>query len=139
MQTTIKEKQEKIIRTMSGLTDWFDKYEYLNDLGKSLPALSDAEKSEKNMLPGCQSKVWLTAELNNGHVILKAESDSNIIQGMLALLLDVLNNQPPEDIVNADLFFITETGLSENLSPSRANGLSTIVKELKRHAQDFIG
>lgn len=135
---TIQEKQENIIQNMSGLEDWLDKYQYLNDLGKQLDPLEPALKSEENMLPGCQSKVWVVPDYKEGRLSFKAESDSTIIQGIIALLLQVLNNQSPEDIAQADLFFISEIGLSKNLSPSRANGVATIIKELKQRAQDFV-
>ena len=127
----IDEIQDKIIDEMSMLDDWMDKYEYLIDLGRSFNPPDEQLKNEENALPGCQSNVWISAELKDNKVFFSADSDSVIIRGILALLLRVLNNQPAKDVIDSDLYFIDRIGLSTNLSPSRANGLASIVKQLK--------
>lgn len=134
---TIDAIQQQIIAEMSGLDDWLDKYEYLIKLGKKLPEQGPAFKNQNNALPGCQSQVWLTAEYRDNIVDFQADSDSQIIRGILALLLRVMNHQPAVEIGRADLFFIRDTGLSTNLSPSRANGLASIVKQLKSLAAGY--
>ena len=135
MSKKINKIQDKIIEEFSKLNDWFDKYEYLIDLGKSLEPLDEKLKSEENSISGCQSKVWLKAEIRNERIHYLADSDSLITKGMISLLLRVLNNQFPEDIVNADLYFIDKIGLNSNLSPARANGLISIVKQIKSSAK----
>ncbi len=131
--------QNRIIEEMNDLHEWMDKYEYLIELGRNLNPMDKKFKTEKNALPGCQSNVWLTAELKENKVIFLADSDSLITKGMLALLLRVLNNQSPRDIVQADLYFIERVGLSTNLSPHRAHGLALLVKQLKLHASKYAG
>ncbi|UCF13645.1 MAG: SufE family protein [Thermoplasmatales archaeon] len=135
MDEKINNIQEEIIEEFSKLNDWFDKYEYLIDLGKSLEPLDEKLKSEENSLSGCQSKVWLKAEIRGERILYLVASDSLITKGMISLLLRVLNNQYPEDIVNADLYFIDKIGLNTNLSPSRVNGLMSIVKHIKSYAK----
>lgn len=134
----IDEIQEKIIEEMSLLNDWMDKYKYLIELGKSLRSMDEKFKTDENALPGCQSNVWIKAEINDNKIIFSADSDSLITKGLLALLLLVLNNRPPKEVVQAELYFIEEVGLSTNLSPSRANGLALVVKQLKSEAAQFI-
>lgn len=134
----IDEIQEKIIEEMSLLNDWMDKYKYLIELGKSLRPMDEKFKTDENALPGCQSNVWIKAEINDNKIIFSADSDSLITKGLLALLLRVLNNRPPKEVVQAELYFIEEVGLSTNLSPSRANGLALVVKQLKSEAAQFI-
>lgn len=134
----IDEIQEKIIEEMSLLNDWMDKYKYLIELGKSLRSMDEKFKTDENALPGCQSNVWIKAEINDNKIIFSADSDSLITKGLLALLLRVLNNRPPKEVVQAELYFIEEVGLSTNLSPSRANGLALVVKQLKSEAAQFI-
>jgi cysteine desulfuration protein SufE len=129
---TINEAQNKIIRDFAELDDWFDKYEYLIGLGKQHPSLDDQFKTDEYALDGCQSQVWIRHERNNGHLHFQADSDSVIIKGILSLLLQVLNDRPPADIAQADLQFLQEIGLINNLSPSRANGVATIVRHLQR-------
>lgn len=126
--------QDEIIEEMSRLDDWMDKYEYLIDLGRNFDSKAEELKTEENALTGCQSKVWISAELKNNGISFSADSDSLITKGILALLLRVLNNQPPRDVAHSDLYFIDRVGLSTNLSPSRANGLASIVKQLKFYA-----
>ena len=135
MSEKINQIQSKIIMEFSKLKDWFDKYEYLINLGKSLEPLDEELKSEENSISGCQSETWIKAEIKDERVYYLADSDSLITKGMISLLLRVLNNQFPEDIVNADLFFIDEIGLNSNLSPSRVNGLVSIVKQIKSSAK----
>jgi len=134
---TINEAQNQIIQEMTGLDDWFDKYEYIIGLGKKHPPLKEQYKTEENAIPGCQSNVWIHAEPNGNTIRFSAYSDSKIIQGILVLLLRVFNNRLPEDIEAADLFFINETGLSVHLSPSRANGLQSIVKQFQLYGKTF--
>ncbi len=131
----IDDIQNEIINDMSELDDWLDKYEYLVKLGKEFKPVSTEIINEKNSLPGCQSRVWITAELKEGKVQYDAESDSAITRGIIALLLKTLNNHTPEEIQEAKLFFIHKVGLSTNLSPSRANGLAAIVARLKTLAE----
>lgn len=133
----IDDIQDEIIEEMSGLDDWMAKYEYLINLGRSLKPADNRFKTEENALTGCQSRVWISAELKATKISFQADSDSMIIRGMLALLLRVLNNQPPKEVTNSNLYFIDRIGLSTNLSPSRANGLASIVKQLKYYAAKF--
>ncbi|MFO7888739.1 MAG: SufE family protein [bacterium] len=133
----INDIQDKIIKEFSGLNDWMDKYEYLITLGKTLKATDKDLRIEENQIPGCQSTVWVKAELKDNKITFSADSEALITRGIIALLLRVLNNQSPEDILNADLYFIEKIGLSSNLSPSRANGLASIVKILKSLAENI--
>lgn len=129
--------QNEIIEEMSALDDWMDKYEYLIKLGRNFDPQDEKFKTEENALKGCQSKVWISAELQDNKISFSADSDSLIIKGILALLLRVLNNQPLKDVAHSDLYFIDRIGLSTNLSPSRANGLASIVQHLKFYATKF--
>ncbi len=128
---TIDAIQDEIIEEMSVLDDWMGKYEYLIGLGKRMSPPDETLRSEKHAMKGCQARVWIRAELNDNRIHFSADSDSIITKGMLALLLRVLNNRSPEEIAGADLYFITKTGLSTNLSPARANGLALIVKQMR--------
>jgi cysteine desulfuration protein SufE len=135
MNHEINEIQDKIIEEFSKLNDWYDKYEYLIDLGKSLKLIDEEFKIEKNLISGCQTNAWLIADIRDEKVHYLADSDSIITKGLIFLLLRVLNDQYPEDIVNIDLYFIDEIGLSSNLSPSRANGLKSLEKQIKSYAK----
>jgi cysteine desulfuration protein SufE len=135
MDKKINEIQDKIIEEFSKLNDWFDTYEYLINIGKSLDHFNERLKTEENSISGCQSQVWLKAEIRDEKIHYLAESDSLITKGMISLLLRVINNQYPEDIVNSDLYFIDRIGLSSNLSPSRVNGLMSIVEQIKSYAK----
>jgi len=135
MNSKINLIQDMIIEEFTKLDDWFDKYEYLISLGKKLEPLDEKLKNEENSISGCQSNVWIKAEIQDKKVNYLADSDSLIVKGMISLLLRVLNNQHPKDIVNTDLYFIDKIGLSSNLSPSRANGLMSIVKQIKSYAK----
>lgn len=133
---TVDEAQERVIEEFSHLPDWFDKYEYLIALGKKHPSMDERYKTEQYALPGCQSQVWIRAELNNGVLLYSADSDSVITKGILALLLRVVNNRPVAEIATAELYFTKAIGLSTNLSPTRANGLALIIRRLKQLSRD---
>jgi cysteine desulfuration protein SufE len=131
---TIKEIQEEIIEEFSMFDDWMDRYEYIIDLGKSLPIIDSQYKLEENLIKGCQSKVWLYSELNSDKVKFTADSDAILTKGIVALLLRVFSQQKPADILTAETTFIDEIGLKEHLSPTRANGLVSMVKQIKMYA-----
>ncbi len=131
---TINEIQNEIISEFSSLDDWMDRYQLLIDLGSEQPALPDALKTEQNLIDGCQSRVWLDAQLVDGRVHYRAESDALIVKGIVALLVRVLDNQTPEDILAADLHFIDSIGLRDHLSPTRSNGLVAMLKQMKLYA-----
>jgi len=135
---TINDIQDKIIEEFSVLEDWLDKYEYIINLGKDFTPLDDRLKIEQNAVKGCQSKVWITSKLSGGKISFLADSDALITRGLIALLLRVLNHQTPDDVVNTELYFIDKIGLSSNLSPSRANGLASIVKHVKWYGQSYL-
>ncbi len=131
---TIKEIQEEIIDEFSMFDDWMERYEYIIDLGKSLPLIDSAFKLDENLIKGCQSKVWLHSELQNEKLVFTADSDAILTKGIVALLLRVFSNQKAEDILNADTNFIDQIGLKEHLSPTRANGLVSMIKQIKMYA-----
>ena len=131
---TIKEIQEEIIDEFSMFDDWMERYEYIIELGKSLPIIDEQYKIDENLIKGCQSKVWLFSELNNDKVKFTADSDAILTKGIVALLLRVYSDQKPEDILTAETHFIDEIGLKEHLSPTRANGLVSMVKQIKMYA-----
>lgn len=135
---TIDEKQNEIIAEFSGVRDWLEKYEALIHLGKELEPLDVRYRTEENAVKGCQSEVWIYTKLEEGKVHFLADSDAMITKGLIALVLRVLNHQPPEDIVDADLYFIDRIGLSSHLSPSRAAGLASIVKHMEWHALGYL-
>ena len=131
---TIKEIQEEIIDEFSMFDDWMQKYEYLIDLGKELPQIEKNLKIEDNLIKGCQSRVWLDAKHEDGKIIYTADSDAIMTKGIIAILIRVLSNQSANDIANANLTFINEIGLKEQLSPTRANGLVSMIKQMKIYA-----
>lgn len=131
---SIPEIQEEIIDEFSLFDDWMQRYEYLIELGKSLPLIDEQYKIDENLIKGCQSKVWVRAEMSNGKVIFTADSDALITKGIIALMVRALSGQKPEDIVKADMGFVDEIGLKEHLSPTRANGLVSMIKQLKMYA-----
>ncbi len=131
---TIKEIQEEIIDEFSMFDDWMERYEYIIDLGKSLPIINEDYKLDENLIKGCQSKVWLYSELKNDTIEFTADSDAILTKGIVALLLRVFSNQTPEAILAAKTEFIDEIGLKEHLSPTRANGLVSMVKQIKMYA-----
>ncbi|NQX76401.1 SufE family protein [Gilvibacter sp.] len=131
---TIAEIQEEIIDEFAFFEDWMQRYEHMIALGKSLPLIDPQYKTDEFIIKGCQSKVWLHAELQDGQVMLTADSDAIITKGIVALLIRVFSGQSPEAIVNADLAFVDEIGLKEHLSPTRANGLVSMIKQIKLYA-----
>lgn len=133
----IDEAQNLIIAEMNANKSWLDKYEYLIEQGRRLEPMGEEFKVDANALSGCQSKVWLQAVYSEGHLHFRADSDTLITRGMIALLLRVLNHRQPRQILGADLHFIQKTGLASHLSPSRANGLQAIVNQMKRRAGDL--
>ena len=134
---TITTIQEELIDEFSLFDDWMDKYEHLIELGKSLPLIDASLKTEEKLIKGCQSKVWLHAEMTDGKVVFTADSDAIITKGIIAVLVRVFSNQSPETIINADTSFIDEIGLKEHLSPTRANGLVSMIKQMKLYAVAF--
>ena len=131
---TIESIQDEIIDEFSMFDDWMQRYEYMIDLGKSLPLIDEANKTEDGLIKGCQSKVWLHAKLEGDKIVFTADSDAIITKGIIAILLRVFSNQTPEDILAAKTTFIDEIGLKEHLSPTRANGLVSMIKQLKIYA-----
>lgn len=135
---TLQEIQEEIISEFDVFDDWMDKYEYIIDLGKELPIIDPLKKTDDRLIEGCQSKVWLDAEVIDGTMHFTADSDAIITKGIIGLLIRVLNEQTPETVATADLYFIQKIGLQEHLSPTRSNGLVGMVKKLKMSALQVI-
>ena len=131
---TIKEIQEEIIDEFSMFDDWMDRYQYIIDLGKSLPIIESKFKLDENLIKGCQSKVWLYSELENNKIKYTADSDAILTKGIAALLIRVYSGQKPADILSAETNFIDAIGLKEHLSPTRANGLVSMIKQIKMYA-----
>lgn len=134
---TINEIQDEIIEEFQDLEDWMDRYQLLIDMGSEQQPLDDKYKTEQNLIDGCQSRVWLQADLVDGHIRFQAESDALIVKGIVSLLIRVLDGQTPQDILDADLYFIKEIGLQEHLSPTRSNGLLAMMKQMKLYALAF--
>ena len=134
---TIKELQEEIIDEFSMFEDWMERYEYIIDLGKSLPLIDETYKIDQNLIKGCQSKVWLHSELQDGKLVFTADSDAILTKGIVALLLRVFNEQDPASIIAAEMAFIDQIELKEHLSPTRANGLVSMIKQIKLYALAF--
>ena len=135
---TVNETQDEIIAEFSELTDWMDRYAYIIDLGNTLSPYPESEKIPANIIEGCQSRVWISAKLNEDKTIhFDADSDALIVKGIIALLLKVLNDRTPDEILNADLYFIEKIGLKEHLSPTRSNGLLAMVKQIHNYAKAF--
>lgn len=134
---SIQEIQNEVIAEFSFFDDWLQRYEYMIELGKSLPMIDEARKTDDFIIKGCQSKVWLYADYQDNKVQYTADSDAIITKGIIALLVRVFSNQTPEDILNADLSFIEKIGLQEHLSPTRANGLVSMIEQMKRYALVF--
>lgn len=130
----IKEIQEALIDEFAMFDDWMEKYEYMIDLGKSLPLIEATKKTEDKLIKGCQSKVWLDSKLENNTVLYTADSDAIITKGIIAILIRVFSNHTPEEIIGADTDFINQIGLQEHLSPTRANGLVSMIKQMKMDA-----
>ena len=131
---TIKETQDAIVEEFADLDDWMDKYQLLIDLGNELDPLPEQYKTESNLIDGCQSRVWLQADLREGRLYFQAESDALIVKGIVSLLIRVFSGQTPRDILDAELFFIDDIGLREHLSPTRSNGLLAMVKQMRMYA-----
>ena len=133
----IKDIQDEIIEEFDIFDTWMDKYEYLIELGKSVPVINEVNKTEDNIIKGCQSKVWLHAEFDNGLIKFYADSEAVITKGIVSLLIRALSGQKPIDIINASLDFIDKIGLRQHLSPNRANGLNSMIKKIKFYAIAF--
>jgi cysteine desulfuration protein SufE len=131
---TIKEIQDELVEDFELFDDWEQKYEYIIDLGKSLPLMDDSYKTEDNVIKGCQSIVWLNATFKDGLVYFEADSQAIIVKGLVSLLLKVLSGHKPLEILNADLFFVEKVGLSSHLAQTRSNGLASMVKQMKSYA-----
>ena len=134
---TINEIQDEIIEEFSGLDDWMDKYQLLIDLGNEQTPLDEQYKTESNLIDGCQSRVWLQADFEDGVIHFSAESDALIVKGIVSLLIRVLSDHTPKEILDADLYFIDEIGLKEHLSPTRSNGLLAMIKQMRSYALAF--
>ncbi|MBR3951389.1 MAG: SufE family protein [Bacteroidaceae bacterium] len=134
---TIEQIQEEIIDEFSVFDDWMDKYQLLIDMGNALPALDEVHKTTQNLIEGCQSRVWLHANYNDGIITYEADSDAIIVKGIVSLLVRVLSQHTPDEILDADLHFIEEIGLTEHLSPTRSNGLVAMVKQMRLYALAF--
>nr|AOE06408.1 Fe-S metabolism protein SufE [uncultured bacterium] len=131
---SIQEIQDEIVDEFSMFEDWMQRYEYMIDLGKSLPLIDEAFKTDDYIIKGCQSKVWVHATMEDGKVTFTADSDAIITKGIIAILIRAFSNQAPQDIIDADTAFIDEIGLKEHLSPTRANGLVSMIKQIKLYA-----
>jgi len=134
---TINELQDNIIEEFSMFDDWMDKYALLIDLGNSLEPLEEKQKNPQNIIEGCQSRVWLDAELNNGIITYQGESDAVLVKGLVSLLIQVISGHTPDEILDSELYFIDKIGLKEHLSPTRSNGLLAMVKQMKMFALAF--
>lgn len=134
---SIDEIQDEIIDEFSVFDDWMDKYALLIDLGNSLPPIEEKYKTNENLIEGCQSRVWLQADYRDGRIWFEAESDAIIVKGIVSLLVRVLSGRTPDEILNADLYFIDRIGLTEHLSPTRSNGLVAMVKQMRMYALAF--
>ena len=133
----IKDIQEEIVDEFSMFDDWMQRYEYIIELGKKLPLIKEEYKTEDNLIKGCQSKVWLKGEQIDDKIIFTADSDAILTKGIIAILIRVFSNQKPSDIIDANMDFIDEIGLKEHLSPTRANGLVSMIKNIKMYALAF--
>jgi len=134
---TINERQDEIIEEFQGFDDWMDKYQLLIDLGNEQEPLDEQYKTESNLIDGCQSRVWLQADYENGRIRFSAESDALIVKGIVTLLIRVLSDSTPQEILDADLYFIDRIGLKEHLSPTRSNGLLAMVRQMRMYALAF--
>ena len=134
---SINEVQDEVIAEFNDFDDWMDRYQLLIDLGNEQEPLDDKYKTEQNLIEGCQSRVWLQADEENGRIVFQAESDALIVKGIISLLIKVLSGHTPDEILNADLYFIDKIGLKEHLSPTRSNGLLSMVKQMRMYALAF--
>ena len=133
----ISERQEEVIDEFSMFEDWMDKYEYIISLGKELPLIEEDKKIEENIIKGCQSRVWLDAQLKDGKLYFTADSDAIITKGIIALMIRVLSESTPKEIAESDLYFVDQIGLKEHLSPTRSNGLVSMIKKMKLYGIAF--
>ena len=131
---TINERQDEIIDEFTGLDDWMDRYQLLIDIGNDQDPLPEQYKTDQNLIDGCQSRVWLQADYHDGRIFFAAESDALIVKGIVSLLIRVLSNATPQEILDADLYFIDQIGLKDHLSPTRSNGLLAMVKQMRLYA-----
>ncbi len=134
---TIEEKQKALVDEFSIFDDWMDKYSYLIELGKDLPVIEEKYKDRQHLISGCQSRVWLHAELLDGKIVLTADSDAVITRGIVSLLIRIFSGQSPDEILHADFGFLDKIGLSQHLSPTRANGLQSMIKQIQLYARAF--
>ena len=134
---TIQEIEQSIVDEFANFEEWLDKYAYIIDLGKECPAIEEKDKTDDNLIKGCQSRVWLSCSFEDGRLRFRADSDAVITKGIITLLIRALDNQTPKDILAADLGFIDQIGLKEHLSPTRSNGLTSMVKQMKMYALAF--
>ena len=134
---TINEIQNEIIEEFSGFEDWMDKYSLIMDMASSLEPLEEEYKNDSNLIEGCQSRVWLQADFVDGNIVFKGDSDALIVKGIVAMLINTLSGHSPKEILESDLYFIEKIGLKENLSPTRSNGLASMVKQMKLYALAF--
>ncbi len=135
--SSIKETQQEIVEEFALFDEWMDKYEHIIELGKDLPLIDEQYKTDENLIKGCQRKVWLHAELKDGKIIFTADSDAIITKGIVGLVIKVFSNHTPQEIIDADLFFIDQIGLQEHLSPTRSNGLLSMLKQIRMYAVVF--
>ena len=135
--STINQIQDEIIDDFSGLTDWMDKYALIIDMGNSLPPIDERHKTPENLIEGCQSRVWLVATYADGKIHFAADSDAIIVKGIISLLVRVLSDRTPQEILDSELYFIEKIGLKEHLSPTRSNGLAAMIKQIRLYALAF--
>ncbi len=135
---TIKDTQNEIVEEFEGLTDWMDRYAYIIDLGNTLPEFPDSKKTPENLIEGCQSRVWISADRKeDGTIHFDADSDAMIVKGIVSMLMRVFSDRTPDEILDNELFFIDEIGLKEHLSPTRSNGLVAMVKQIRNYAKAY--
>ena len=134
---TINEQQDEIIEEFSQFDDWMDRYQLLIDMGEEQAPLDEADKTDANLIDGCQSRVWIGCQEHEGRLHFKAESDALIVKGIVSLVLKVVNDRQPQEILDADLYFIRQIGLTEHLSPTRSNGLLAMIKQVRMYALAF--
>ncbi|MEM6763773.1 MAG: SufE family protein [Bacteroidota bacterium] len=134
MSKSISDIEQEIVEEFSLFDDWMDKYQYIIEMGQSLPTIPDTHKTEDNIVHGCQSQVWLLADDQNGQIHYQADSDAVITKGLIALLIRVLSNHPAEDILKTDMGFVDRIGIRDHLSPNRSNGLNAMIKQMKIYA-----
>jgi cysteine desulfuration protein SufE len=134
MANSINQAQDEIIEEFEAFDEWLERYQLLIDYGRSLPPMPESDKTKQNLIDGCQSKVWFTARMQDGNIHLTGDSDAILVKGIVALLLQVLDNHTPQEIIDADLYFIETIGLREHLSPTRSNGIAAMLRQIKLYA-----